>query len=196
MGILSRHPYEVDCAATQDDAAQLLRFRTYDLAVVDIDQLSEAETGRALASATATLFLTSNDALASCILETDNGRSSYWIEPFELDRLELLLQRLASRQAERGRHLITHGLLTLDVDSLTAEKAGMSLDLTSCEYALLRAFVEQPHRVFRHHEIEGLADRQIQAEALLADLRAKVGADEILTVRGVGFRLKGIRNGA
>jgi two-component system, OmpR family, response regulator QseB len=77
-----------------------------------------------------------------------------------------------------------------------ALKDGVRLPLTPLEFLLLLALIEQPERVFRRAE---LAEKLYEpgqelggnaVEAHIHCLRHKVGADEIRTIRGVGYRLK------
>ena len=193
-GILRGRGYEVDWTASWDDAAELLRSRPYDLVLVDADRPREVDVNWAIAGSAAILFLIHRDTRADFASEDDSEWNRYLMVPFDLDCLEARLEMIASRQTGRGPHRISHGTLTLDVDSREAAKAGKSLVLTSCEYELLCAFVEQPNRVFRRDEIEAIMDRQMPAETVLDDLRDKIGSEEIWTVRGVGYRLRGTAN--
>lgn len=69
------------------------------------------------------------------------------------------------------------------------------------EFSLLQALIEEPTRVFTWAEPEdrlydsGESIRRSTIEQHVNCLRRKIGADQIVTVRGVGYRLKKMRIG-
>jgi two-component system, OmpR family, response regulator QseB len=86
--------------------------------------------------------------------------------------------------------------LTLDPASHEAAMGGLPLPLVPREFALLQALIEEPGRVFRRAELEeklygwGEEVGSNTIEVHVHSLRRKIGAEEILTIRGVGYRLK------
>jgi two-component system response regulator QseB len=75
-------------------------------------------------------------------------------------------------------------------------KGGVPVALVPREFALLRALIEMPTRVFTRPELEEKLygwGEEVGSNALevhVHSLRRKIGAEEIVTVRGVGYRLK------
>ena len=73
---------------------------------------------------------------------------------------------------------------------------GESLSLVPREFSLLQALIEEPTRVFTRSELEdklygwGEEVGSNTIEVHVHSLRRKIGADQIVTVRGVGYRLK------
>ena len=70
------------------------------------------------------------------------------------------------------------------------------LSLVPREFSLLQALIEEPTRVFTRSELEdklygwGEEVGSNTIEVHVHSLRRKIGADQIVTVRGVGYRLK------
>ena len=75
-------------------------------------------------------------------------------------------------------------------------KDGESIALVPREFALLRVLIEQPARVFTKAELEermygwGEEVGSNAIEVHVHSLRRKIGTEQIVTVRGVGYRLK------
>ena len=101
----------------------------------------------------------------------------------------------------RGRYerrsVLSHRDLTLYPAAQEAKKLGFPLALEPLEYALLQALIEEPARVVRRTELEqrlrklvGDDPSGVEIEALIENLRSKIGIQEIVAVRGVGYRLR------
>lgn len=88
--------------------------------------------------------------------------------------------------------------MSLDPAAHEASKGGVALNLVPREFALLQALIEEPSRVFRRSELEeklygwGEEVGSNAIEVHVHSLRRKIGAEQIVTVRGVGYRLKRI----
>jgi len=89
------------------------------------------------------------------------------------------------------------GPLTVDVGAYEVRCDGELLPLTASELRLLAALAREPGRVKRRAELlaavgDGLADERT-IDAHVKNLRRKLGScrDQLETVRGVGYRLRG-----
>ncbi len=75
-----------------------------------------------------------------------------------------------------------HGELTLDPAAHETSKAGVTLNLVPCKFALLQALIEEPARVFRRNELEEKLygwGEEIGSNAIevhVHSLRRKIGA--------------------
>jgi two-component system response regulator QseB len=78
----------------------------------------------------------------------------------------------------------------------TQARTAGGVHLSSREFTLLQALLEEPNRVFSRAELEqrlykrGEAIRSKAVEVHAHYLRRKVGNDEIITIRGNGYRLR------
>ncbi|MGL4965414.1 MAG: response regulator [Inquilinus sp.] len=134
------------------------------------------------------------------------GADDYLTKPFGLRellaRIRVVLRRrnvqpeASQRERQRGRARFGHWLLDRERRRLI-NPAGIIVDLTKGEYALLLAFVDRPQRILsREHLLkatrihEDVFDRSIDVQVLR--LRRKLEADPraprlILTERGGGY---------
>jgi DNA-binding response OmpR family regulator len=132
------------------------------------------------------------------------GADDYVVKPFSprelVARVQAVLRRTAHPHQIEAEHLYAHEDLVLDTDKRRLTLAGETVPITPHEYALLRALMERPGRVFTRDE---LLDRLYpMGEAVVIDrvvdvhigkLRQKIEPDlskprRIITVRGLGYR--------
>jgi two-component system response regulator QseB len=120
------------------------------------------------------------------------------MKPFDLDELAARVRAALRRRTGQKQPVYTHGQLALDPASHEASKSGVPLPLVPREFALLQVLIEEPARVFRRAELEeklygwGEEVGSNTIEVHVHSLRRKIGAEQILTIRGVGYRLKGL----
>lgn len=115
-------------------------------------------------------------------------------------RVRAILRRRAARP-----HIPTHygaGNLRMDLDRHEVTVSGRTIDLTPKEFKILRQFLEAPGRVFSRQEMlnrvwgEGYALEEHALDVHIHSLRQKVETDPaepslIVTVRGIGYKLRG-----
>jgi two-component system response regulator QseB len=144
------------------------------------------------------MILTTRDAVDDRIRGLDAGADDYLMKPFDLDELAAHVRALLGRRTGQKHPVYSHGELSLDPAAHEATKNGVVLNLVPREFALLRALLEEPSRVFRRSDLEeklygwGEEVGSNAIEVHVHSLRRKIGAEEIVTVRGVGYRLKRI----
>ncbi len=191
-------------AATWPDALVL------DLMLPGEDGLTLARELRST-SALPILMLSARGEEIDRVVGLEMGADDYLAKPFSprelLARLRALLRRSngASHQApapgpadDAAGSRYTFGPYTLDMLSWRLLRSGDEVTVTSAEFALLRIFVQHPHRVLsRDHLIEQIKgygrdafDRSIDVR--VTRLRRKIEADPshpvyIRTVRGEGY---------
>jgi two-component system response regulator QseB len=90
----------------------------------------------------------------------------------------------------------SHGDLSLRPATREAMLKGEPLVLAPQEFDLLQALIEEPTRVLTRSEARERLDGPSEAcgsdevETYVHDLQSKIGAEQIVTVRGVGYRLR------
>ncbi|QGZ38354.1 two-component system response regulator QseB [Pseudoduganella flava] len=139
------------------------------------------------------LILSARDALQDRLLGLDTGADDYLVKPFELAELLSRVRALARRSyGFDGTTLELRGLC-LHVPTRRVTVQGRPVDLTACEYVLLKTLVMRADRVVTRRCLEEQALPGSQANASnsldvhIANLRRKVGEGYIRTVRGVGY---------
>jgi DNA-binding response OmpR family regulator len=194
------------CADGALGQAEALR-RQYDCLVLDLmlpgrDGLEVCRQLRARIDVPI-IMVTARGEEADRVLGLEVGADDYVTKPFS--PRELLARIRASVRRARGLvgpsdHALTVGGLHLDPARLTVTLDGKSIDVTSYEFAILRALAERPGRVMSREQLLDLAkgsaelsfDRSIDVH--VSRLRAKLGDDSrsprlLKTVRGAGYLL-------
>jgi two-component system OmpR family response regulator/two-component system response regulator QseB len=89
-----------------------------------------------------------------------------------------------------------HGDLSLNLDTKQASLGGQPIPLTVREYHVLYALLLRRNSIVSRAQIEetlyGWGD-EVESNAIevyIHNLRKKLGAERIVTVRGLGYRLK------
>ena len=95
----------------------------------------------------------------------------------------------------QNQPLLTYKELSMDVDGFHVYQGGNEVVLTSKEFALLRLMLENQGKVFtRQMLLDRLWADDLEVEDRIVDshiknIRKKLNADYIKTIRGVGYRI-------
>ena len=126
----------------------------------------------------------------------DAGADDYLIKPFSFGELLARLRAVVRRGVvERPSELVLDDLV-LDPAAHSATRGGVDVDLSPREFALLQLLLERPGVILSRAQIEerlygwGEEVESNAVEVHIHGLRRKLGAQFILTVRGVGYRVR------
>ena len=139
------------------------------------------------------LIMTARDEVQQRIAGLDLGADDYLVKPFDVDELEARLRALLRRAAGRSHPVIRHGALEIDPAAHTVLQAGVPVELSPREFAVLLVLLESRGRVQSRQQLEArLYNWQdaIESNALevhIHHLRRKLGSTLIHTMRGVGY---------
>lgn len=167
-----------------------------DLGLPDMEGLQVLRSVRAGGGRLPILVLTARDTLGDKVAGLDLGADDYLAKPFEMQELEARVRALGRRLGSAGSSLITLGDLQLDTASMQVHRAGVPVELSRREYALLKALLENSGKVLTRETLEGKLygwDEEVASNTLevhIHHLRRKLGQDLIRTVRGVGYCLR------
>jgi DNA-binding response OmpR family regulator len=148
------------------------------------------------------LMLTARDDEADILVGLAVGADDYLTKPFRMRelvaRVRALLRRVerAAELAARPAARLVVGDLVVDTGSRRVVAAGEEVHLTPTEFDLLARLAAVPGDVLTRERL--LADVWDWAEASgtrtvdshVKALRAKIGADRVRTVHGVGYALE------
>ncbi len=139
------------------------------------------------------LILTARDAVSDRVAGLDAGADDYLVKPFSLDELAARMRALLRRDVARGDNVLRNGDLALNPAARTVTRDGVPVDLSNREFALLAALLERPGTALSKPQLEerlyGWGD-EVESNAVevhVHNLRKKLGAGAIRTIRGVGY---------
>ena len=125
----------------------------------------------------------------------DLGADDYLVKPYSYVVLVARLRALLRRAREQQATTTTVGDLAIDTATRTVLRAGVSVELSPREFALLTALVRRRGRPVSKSE---LLERVFEAdpdtsanvvEVYVGYLRRKLGREAVVTVRGGGYRV-------
>jgi DNA-binding response OmpR family regulator len=144
------------------------------------------------------IFLTARDEVDDRVNGLDSGADDYLCKPFAFAELLARVRALIRRREQPSSLLLVHADVSVDLVAHRAQRAGVALDLTSKELALLSFFLRHPNRVVAREQIyENVWDGDFDTssntlEVHLKELRRKLetlGPRLIHNRRGVGYFL-------
>lgn len=159
---------------TGDDLLQSLRARSKTLPVI---------------------MITARDAVRDRIEGLDLGADDYLVKPFDLEELSARIRAAVRRHDGRPKTALEHGSLTLDVAAKQVTFEGRAVDLTAHEFAVLHALIRRPGHVVSRAQLEeslyawGDEVESNTIEVHVYNLRRKLSAESIKTIRRQGYRL-------
>ncbi|MEF8722310.1 MAG: response regulator transcription factor [Candidatus Accumulibacter delftensis] len=192
--------YAVDWVRDGAAARLALLDHDYQACVLDIglpkrDGLSVLKELRGRGSQLPVLILTARDTSADKIAGLDSGADDYLTKPFDLPELQARLRALIRRAGGAATPTLTHAGLVLDPASKRVTRDGQAISLSAREYALLLDLLRHKKHIRSRRQIEeslyawGEETGSNTVEVHIHNLRRKLGADFIRTVRGLGYRL-------
>jgi two-component system phosphate regulon response regulator PhoB len=203
---LKRAGFTVLVANTGPMGLEAVRTSLPDVVVLDLmlPGMSGLEVCRAIKSDPAVasvpvLMLTAKSDVKDRVKGLETGADDYVVKPFSpkevVLRVQGLLKRLRGGQATSDQ--IEIGGIALDKTSLTARLDGRRLDLTTTEFRLLTAFLNNPARTLTRDTLlrdvwgysTGADTRTVDTH--IRRLREKLGehSSRLETIRGEGYRL-------
>jgi two-component system response regulator QseB len=172
----------------------------YDATVLDLglprkDGLEVLAGLRARRDNVPVLVVTARDAVRDRIAGLNAGADDYLVKPFDLEELIARVHALIRRHAGRGSAVLECGALLVDPVAKTVSLAGLRIDVSARELAILEALMRKPGAVLSRDALEEAVygwDHPVASNAVevhLHNLRRKLGSDVIVNVRGVGYRV-------
>jgi two-component system OmpR family response regulator/two-component system response regulator QseB len=150
---------------------------------------------RGRGDATPVIVLTARDATADRVAGLDAGADDYLTKPFELEELAARMRAVARRHEGRAEPALVHGGLRLDPGTRQVSQHGAPVLLSAREFAVLHALMQRPGAVLSRAQLEdrlygwGDAVESNAVPVYVHQLRKKLGAETIQSMRGVGYFL-------
>ncbi|MFN7224702.1 MAG: response regulator transcription factor [Paracoccaceae bacterium] len=193
--------HSVDWALRLDAAQDAMAGASHDLILLDL-MLPDGrgvpflKRLRAAGSVTPVIILSALDQLSDRIDGLNAGADDYLVKPFDLTELSARIGAVARRYGGNPNPQLSLGGLTIDMAARSIVRDGKTVPLTAREWALFEAFLQRPGQLFPKDQLEERLysfDTEIESNAIevhISRLRKKLGADVIVTERGLGYRLR------
>lgn len=193
--------WTVEPVSRVEDALAALESSGFDAVVLDLglpdgDGLEILRFVRQRDMDVGVVILSARDDSRDRITGLDTGADDYVGKPFDLDELAARLRAVRRRLLGRSQPALSYEGVTLDPKSRLAWRGEGDLHLSRREFAILEALMERPSQVLSRSQLENRLygwQEDIGSNAVevhIHHLRAKLGADFIRTVRGLGYTLQ------
>ena len=197
---LENHAYGVDWVQDGESALLALENLAFAAMVLDVNlpKLSGIEVLRRLRAqkkAIPVLILTARDTALQKVEGLDSGADDYLVKPFDLDELLARLRALVRRAQGRVETSLRSGSVEMDTSATLVRQEGRTVTLTAKEYRILKLLMERAGKFVTKPDIEYSlysAEDAVESntvEVTIYNLRKKLGAEFIHTIRGVGYRV-------
>jgi two-component system, OmpR family, response regulator QseB len=144
------------------------------------------------------LIMTARESLDDRLRGLDAGADDYLVKPFAVSEMIARLRAILRRSAGFSSRDWIVGALAIDTEQRSATLYGVGIELTPIEYRLLIALARRATRNVSRESLrntvwgpdEGATDAALDFH--VHALRRKLGAERIVTARGIGFRLESL----
>ncbi|RON24383.1 DNA-binding response regulator [Pseudomonas brassicacearum] len=197
--------YAADWVKNGLTALAALDTQTYDLVLLDLglpgkDGLDVLDTIRERNNPVPLLIITARDGLDDRLRGLDGGADDFLLKPFAMAELLARMRAVLRRRGGNAQSLLDNGEVSLNLVSKQASTADIAeVQLSSREFALLRALLIRPGAILSRSELEdriygwGNEVESNAVEFLIHALRRKLGNHVIKNVRGMGWMVsKGV----
>jgi DNA-binding response OmpR family regulator len=184
---------------TAADAKRFLQSEPFDLLLLDIVLPDESGLKvlhwlRERGMLTPTMMLTARDSVSDRVSGLDGGADDYLAKPFAVPELLSRVRALLRRQGNQRSAVWQIGTIEIDTARRKVSVEGGDVPLSQREFDLLCALAAEPGKVITRAQLERTSPsgEDLESNALdvhIHNLRKKLGAACIETVRGVGYAL-------
>ena len=170
-----------------------------DIGLPDIPGTEVARRLRAGGSRLPILMLTARDAVEDRVRGLDAGADDYLVKPFAFQELSARLRALSRRVSAEPRNgvVLQSGPISLDEVRRLVSVDDVPVELSQREFSLLEVLLRHPGQVLTRDQLldhawpYGDMLTHNTVDTYVHYLRSKLGAgaDRIMTVRGIGYRM-------
>lgn len=166
-----------------------------DLTLPDGHGLELLRSWRAQGMATPLIVITASDALGDRLAGLDEGADDFLVKPFAVEELISRVRAVTRRMARQASAVWQFGNLAIDPARRECRLGDQPVSLSPREFEILSVLARAAGSVVPKHRLAqalqplGDAVDFNAIEVHVHNLRRKVGAERVRTVRGVGYQL-------
>ena len=195
---LGREHYSIEWVRDGDQADAALAAGGLDLAILDIglphrSGLDVLKAARSRGDGVPVLILTARDSVDDRIRGLNQGADDYLVKPFDMGELVARCRALSRRACGRIDNVLKINGIEVDSTAHTVHRDGETISLPPHELKVLRYLMERVNRVVSKDQLaemlygwdEGAESNTV--EVYISQIRKKLGAGIITTIRGIGY---------
>lgn len=195
---LRHEGYSIDHVVSGREALVANSANPYDCAVLDLglpdmDGLVVLKELKLQTNTLPVLILTARDGVEHKVAGLDLGADDYLAKPFSMPELLARLRVIERRIGTHSSSVIEHKGVSLDVQSLSISVGSEQVNFSRREYMIVKSLMENIGRILSKQQLENklyewgeeVASNTIEVH--VSNIRKKLPAQFIKTVRGVGY---------
>ena len=195
---LSQFGYIVDWLIDGESARIAIKSESFELIILDIglprlSGLNILQNLRSAGDKTPVIILTAHESVECRINGLDMGADDYLVKPFDLNELNARIRALIRRSQGRANTVFQYRNVTIDPAAHSVMVNKKTINVPRREFSLLQKLLENNgHVLSREQLMQSIYgwNEDVDSNALevhIHNLRKKLNADYIRTIRGVGY---------
>lgn len=200
---LTQYGYVVDWLKDGESARMIIKSEKFELIILDLglpklSGLGFLQAIRHDGNTTPVIILTARDSIEDRVKGLDSGADDYLTKPFDLDELSARIRALVRRSTGRADAILQYRNVKLDPAAHAVYVDDELVNVPRREFALLQKLLENSgHVLSREQLMQSIYswDEDVDSNALevhIHNLRKKLNANYIRTIRGVGYMVEKI----
>lgn len=198
---LTHFGYVVDWLKDGEAARAAVKSESFELIILDLglprlSGLSFLQYIRQDGNTTPVIILTARETVEDRVKGLDSGADDYMTKPFDLDELSARVRALVRRSQGRADALLQYRNISLDPAAHSVYIDDVLINVPRREFALLQKLLENSGQVLSREQLMQSIygwDEDVDSNALevhIHNLRKKLNANFIRTIRGVGYMVE------
>lgn len=198
---LTQFGYIVDWLRDGEAAKAALKSESFELIILDLglpklSGLAFLQYIRQEGNATPVIILTARETVTDRIKGLDSGADDYMTKPFDMNELSARVRALVRRSQGRADSTLQYRNITLDPAAHSVYVDDLMVNVPRREFALLQKLLENSGQVLSREQLMQSIygwDEDVDSNALevhIHNLRKKLNANFIRTIRGVGYMVE------
>ena len=198
---LTQFGYVVDWLKDGESARAAIKSESFEAIILDLglpklSGLGFLQSIRHDGNLTPVIILTARESIEDRVKGLDSGADDYLVKPFDLNELGARVRALVRRSTGRADATLQYRNVTLDPAAHAVYVDNVLVNVPRREFALLQKLLENSGQVLSREQLmQSLYgwDEEVDSNALevhIHNLRKKLDANYIRTIRGVGYMVE------